>query len=755
MSPRARLLGILAISLSTLAEPPTAQVGGSLERDPHARMVAELARLEAESERDHAYLETWRLEEYRERYARTAEGLSVVERARMLLTLGLLELRTGDLEQAVAALRRGYGELLSLGDGAFPRLRSRFCFQLALAHLRLGETNNCVAHHNEQSCILPFGPKALYTDRESTREALRLFLEFADMEAADSPRAASARWLANIAAMALGMSREDLPERHRLPEEVFASSTPFPRFTNVAPRVGLDELDMAGGAVVEDFDGDGRLDVLTSSWDPSVSLKLALREEDGSFADGSANSGLQGITGGLNLTQADYDADGDADVLVLRGAWLRGDQGRQPNSLLQNDGTASFRDVTFAVGLGDEHFPTQAAAWADHDNDGDLDLYVGNEATRVFRFRSQLFENDGKGRFAEISREAGVMNLSYAKGVTWGDFDRDGWSDLYVSNLGGRNRLYRNERGEHFTDVAMRAGVADPRDSFGCWFFDHDNDGCLDLWVASYYQGGAIDNQGSAEGLRLYPVVASYLGLEHDAELARLYRGDGRGGFEDVAPRLGIDRVTMPMGANFGDLDNDGWLDVYLGTGYPYYDGLMPNVMYRNRRAERFDDVTFAGGFGHVQKGHGLAFADLDDDGDQDVFEQMGGAFRADAFGNVLFENPGFGNHWIKLRLVGQRSNHDGIGARVHVRIREDDETRSIHRQVGTGGSFGSHSVVQHVGLGQAERIDELEVFWPATGETQRFRGLPVDRRITVVEGESDARVEVVEPLAFGGGHGR
>ena len=735
---------ILGGSLPARTAAPAPQAG-----EAHRRMVAVLARLQDAVERDHSYLETERLNEYRAKVeAGTDHG--PVERARQLLTLGMLELRSGEIERAVEALELGRRSLRRVEEERFPRLRSRLCFQLALAHLRLGETRNCVAHHNEQSCILPIGPEGRYTDRESTEEALRLFLEFANLEEDGSPRMISARWLANIAAMALGEYPDGIPVRHRIPESVFRSEVHFPRFTNVAPRLGLDELDMAGGAAIEDFDGDGRLDVLTSSWDPGVSLRLFTRGEEGSFVDRRETSGLQGITGGLNINHADYDGDGDADVLVLRGAWLRGDQGRQPNSLLRNDGKANFEDVTFDVGLGDEHYPTQAAAWADYDNDGDLDLYIGNEASRVFRFRSQLFRNDGKGRFVDVSREAGVMNMSYAKGVAWGDIDGDGWSELYVSNLGGRNRLYRNREGESFDDEAVRMGVSEPRDSFSCWFWDYDNDGRLDLYVSSYYQGGAIDNQGSAEGLRLYPVVADYLGLEHDAESARLYRGDGRGGFVDVAEEVGLGRVSMPMGANFGDLDNDGWDDLYLGTGYPYYDGLMPNVVYKNVGGRYFADVTFAGGFGHIQKGHGVAFADLDDDGDLDVFEQMGGAFRADAFGNVLFENPGFGRHWIKIDLEGRVSNEDGIGARLTLRISDGEGgTRALHRQVGTGASFGSNPLTMHIGCGAASRVEELVVDWPATGQQQTFRGLQVDRRYVIVEGRSEPVVRSVKSTTW------
>ena len=292
-------------------------------------------------------------------------------------------------------------------------------------------------------------------------------------------------------------------------------------------------------------------------------------------------AGFTGLYGGLNMIHADYDNDGDLDILVLRGAWL-GDAGRHPNSLLRNDGTGRFRDVTLLAGLGDEHFPTQTAAWSDYDNDGDLDLFIGNES-----YPCQLFENRGDGTFRDVATKAGVTNDGMAKGCVWGDFDDDGDPDLYVSNLGSENRLYRNDGRGRFTDVAGELGVTGPIESFPCWFWDYNNDGSLDLFVAAYW----IDMQD---------FVADYLGLPHRAEVDRLYQGDGRGGFQSVGAELGIDRVTLAMGSNFGDLDNDGFLDFYLGTGYPEYEGLMPNRMYHNRAGERFTEITTAGGFGHL-----------------------------------------------------------------------------------------------------------------------------------------------------------
>jgi hypothetical protein len=192
------------------------------------------------------------------------------------------------------------------------------------------------------------------------------------------------------------------------------------------------------------------------------------------------------------------------------------------------------------------------------------------------------------------------------------------------------------------------------------------------------------------------------------------------------------------MGANFGDVDNDGYLDFYLGTGYPDYEAVMPNVLYRNRGGRGFVDVTLAGGFGHLQKGHAIAFADFDHDGDQDVFAQMGGAFPGDRFADALFENPGFGNHWIALRLIGSESNRAAIGARLHLQVTENGVRRSIYKHVNSGGSFGSNPLRQTIGLGRASSIDRLEVYWPTSDLTQVFRDVEFNRFIEIVEGSDE-----------------
>jgi hypothetical protein len=235
-------------------------------------------------------------------------------------------------------------------------------------------------------------------------------------------------------------------------------------------------------------------------------------------------------------------------------------------------------------------------------------------------------------------------------------------------------------------------------------------------------------------------VAADYLGLPHDGERACLYEGDGKGGFREVSAARNLTRVSQSMGVNFGDLDNDGFLDFYLGTGYPAYEALMPKLLYRNRRGAGFADVTTAAGVGHLQKGHGVAFADLDNDGDQDLFIKLGGSFAGDAFSSALFENPGFGNHWLTIKLVGNRSNRAGIGARIRAEIEESGQRRSVYKWVSSGGSFGANPLRQEIGLGKATRIEVLEVFWPTTGRAQRFLDVPADRFIEIVEDAAEYR---------------
>ena len=676
-----------------------------------------------------------------------------VTRWRIHFDLGREELQLGNEERSLEHSGAAFSLLPEVENLLRADLPIRLRFQLGVSHLRVGETQNCCLRANPDSCILPIREGGIHTEPEGSRQAIRYFTQVLERSASDSIAYLESRWLLNIAHMTLGTYPEGVPRAYLIPPGTFESDAPFPRFHNIAADLGLDTFNLAGGACADDFNNDGTLDLVVSTWDPAEQMRFFVNNGDGSFADRTREAGLSGLLGGINLLQADYDNDGDVDLLVLRGGWL-GDSDRHPNSLLRNNGDGTFTDVTFLAGLGEVHFPTQTASWADYDNDGDLDLYIGNESTRKglflpqplgkveddrLPFPCQLFRNNGDGSFSDVARQAGVTNDRWTKGVIWADYDGDRYPDLYVSNFWEPNRLYRNNRDGTFTDVAERLGVAGPMASFPAWFWDYDNDGIQDLYVSAYMTEVA-------------DLAAASLGLSFDTELPRLYRGDGAGGFEEVSRKLHLDRPSAPMGSNFGDLDNDGYLDFYLGTGTPDYHDLMPNLMYRSLEGRRFADVSISGGFAHLQKGHGVVFADFDHDGDQDIFEQMGGSYAGDKYADALYENPGFGNRWIAVQLVGRRSNRSAIGARIQVEVEEEGKDRTIFKTVNSGGTFGANPLRQTIGLGRASKIGRLEVFWPTSGETQVFQDVPVDRFIRIVEGEERYRRLSLPKFILGGG---
>ena len=245
----------------------------------------------------------------------------------------------------------------------------------------------------------------------------------------------------------------------------------FPPWRNLSAELAVNPLDLAGGAVMEDFDGDGLLDLVSSSSDPCKPMRAFRNDGQGGFEDVSIRWGLDSQLGGLNLVHADYDNDGAPDVLVLRGAWL-GNDGRIRNSLLRNDvtgDTGRFVDVTAAAGLAYPAYPTQTAGWADYDGDGDLDLLIGNESTATSTdplqflgragnvFPTQLLRNNSDGTFSDVTRSAGIANRQFAKSVAWGDYDNDGDPDAYVSNF-GPNRLFRNNGDHHLYRCCRRHG---------------------------------------------------------------------------------------------------------------------------------------------------------------------------------------------------------------------------------------------------------------------------------------------------------
>ena len=604
---------------------------------------------------------------------------------------------------------------------------------LAIAYLRKAETENCVIRHNSECCIFPLEGGALHDEREPAEKARVVYEELLRRR----PDDLESRWLLNLIAMALGDHPAAVPEHLRIAPERFASEGEVERFRDIATQMGVDTFNLCGGALVDDFDGDGYFDILTSSFDQSEPLHYYHNTGDGQFEDRSDASHASDQLGGLNLVAGDYDNDGDPDVLVLRGAWLR-HNGLVRNSLLRNDGGV-FVDVTHRAGIADPR-PTQSAAFGDFNGDGLLDLFVANESLVKFDgtcdYPDQLYINQGNGTFVDTATDAGIEGDRYSKGVTAGDYDNDGDLDLYISNL-GPNQLFQNQGEGTFIDVAAKAGVVEPTSrSIPCWFFDYDNDGWLDIFAGTY-------------DATMADVASEVLGMKQSSDPVRLYHNQRNGKFKDVAAEMGIPRALKPMGANFGDFDYDGWLDFYLGTGEPMLQSLMPNVMMRNAGGERFLNVTTSGGFGHLQKGHTVAFADLDQDGDQDIYHQLGGFFPVDRYANVLFENPGNGNRWIYLDIVGTKTNRAGVGARLRLVLETPTGERELHRAVGVVSSFGGSPRRQEIGLGDAEKITRIEIHWPVSGTTQVFEDVPLNALYRLTEGEDELEPLELRPFQF------
>lgn len=604
----------------------------------------------------------------------------------------------------------------------------------AIAHLRRGELENCLHHHNPDSCLLPIQGGGVHVQQDGARAAVEILTRVLHRH----PQTLEAAWLLNIAYMTLGQYPDQMPRRWMIAPRYFAAEYDLPRFPDVAGSLGLAIDDVAGGVVLDDFDNDGWLDLMVSASGFRSPLRVFRNQGDGAFAEYSAAAGLTGLTGGLNLLQADYNNDGWVDVLVLRGGWM-GPKDCFPNSLLRNNGDGTFTDVTEEARLLSFH-PTQTAVWLDYNHDGWIDVFIGNEsrAGQEPVHPCELFRNNGDGTFTECAAAHGVAITAFVKAVSAGDFNRDGRPDLYVSVQGAANRLLRNDGpadGEHaataawrFTDVAAAAGVSEPLYSFPCWFWDYDDDGWPDIFVSGY----GIRDVGD--------VGRDYLGLPHGAERARLFRNRGDGTFADVTVTAGLFKVIHAMGCNFGDLDGDGWLDFYAGTGDPFLGTLIPNRMFRNDAGRRFQEVTTSGGFGQLQKGHGIAFGDINHDGAQDVYAVTGGAYPSDHYPNQLFANPGHGRHGLKLKLEGVQSNRSAIGAVITVVVRTAVGERALHRTVGSGGSFGASPLRQEIGLGAAEQIVRVEIFWPRTGGTQVITGLALDRCYTIREGAATAQ---------------
>ncbi len=599
-----------------------------------------------------------------------------------MLQLGLAEFRLGETDKAAERFKNIIQNY---------RRHSGAYYYLGVYHLR---------HGNPEKAV------------ENFKEALRL-----------KPRDPETLWNLWTAYTQLGGYPKNLPAEFRVAvsedshhQSVFLANRPQQirkrQFTDVAPDLKMDKVDGGRGSAWGDYDNDGNLDIVAvGTYQPHV---LYHNNTDGTFTNVAEQAGIADPRGGWGSIFADYDNDGYLDLYITRGGW----SGAAENTLYHNNGDGTFTDVTHAAGVADPQ-SSFCAAWADYDNDGYLDLYIangviGDGAANV------LYHNNGDGTFTNRADIAGVANTGNSLGTAWGDYDKDGHIDLHVINYGQSNVLYRNNGDGTFTDVTATTGMnLSVTDAFVTFFLDIDNDADLDIFIS---------NSGTFQAFIAGQITGS---ATHDSDRQVLYQNNGDGTFTDVTKQAGLYHAYGAMGANFGDINSDGYVDIYLATGAPQMGRLERDALFQNNGDGTFTDATSTLGLGNIGKGHGVTFGDADADGDVDIYVPVGGAFIGDQWHNLFYQNAGTGNNWLTVKLVGVESNRDGIGSKVTVSVGDS----IIYREVSGGGGFGStNSLPLEIGLGTHPKVDTLEVIWPS-GHIDTHRNLSVNQKIVVTEG--------------------
>lgn len=451
------------------------------------------------------------------------------------------------------------------------------------------------------------------------------------------------------------------------------------------------------------------------------------------FSEVGKSAGIANKGKNWGISSIDYDGDGLDDIYVCR----RDDT----NLLYRNLGNGVFQDVAAQVGLAYIGTSTMAA-WADYDNDGDLDLYLGNrdESNRLFR-------NNGSAGFQDVTAQAGVGDPHTASAVLWADVDNDGFVDLYVANMSKQNALFMNNGDGTFSNNILASGAVDTKIAMGAIFFDYDNDGDQDLYLIhdAYQDYILYRNDGKGVFTDVSVVSgANYKGqgmgvdvadLDNDGDLDihitnlldnALLRNNGDGTFTEIGKVAGINDKGMGWGTVCFDADNDGLKDIY--TVNDSYFSPFPNVLYRNQGGMVFQNISSGTSLASMYGGYGGASADFNLDGKLDLVLANYGAD-----GNQLFLNAGtaMGN-WIAFDLEGIVSNRSAIGARIEV---YNGGIRQIEEISAGSGYASQNALVQHFGLGQASTVDSVVIRWPS-GLRENLGSLSASQRYNVLEGQ-------------------
>ncbi len=640
---------------------------------------------------------------------------------REVLNSGFTEKAIEEIENFNAEIAEADQKLDKQWDYFYKRLQ-------ALSYIRLGEQQNCLINHSSASCILPIANAGIHQLKMGSESAIQIIEPLLE----DYPEDLELVWLLNICYQTIGEYPGSVPSKFLIAPEAFENDNrTLKAFIDRAPNLGIASKGISGGSIVEDLNNDGHLDIVASSSGVTEKdqLKIFFNQGDGTFIDKTEDSGVAGLFGGLNCMQTDYNNDGLIDLFVLRGGWF-GQWGQHPNSLLKNNGDGTFTDVTEKAGLLSFH-PTQTAVWRDFNQDGWLDVFIGNETTttstigRAARGKvhaSEFYVNQKDGTFKNMATDAGLEFKELIKGVTTLDANNDGLADIYISIMGGNNKLMINQGDLKFIDQAKALNLTEPFVSFSTGSMDYNNDGFDDLFVSAY----TTSNNPLA-----HEVTFELQGNSPTAALPKLYKNNGDGTFSDTTESTGFLKSIYGMGFNYGDLDNDGYLDLYFGTGDPNFESIIPNRMFRNVEGEFFEEVSFVGGFSNIQKGHGISWGDMDNDGDHDIYITMGGAHEGDVYQNQLLVNPNEDNNWINIQLTGKKSNRKAVGAKVHL---VTSTGQHLYRTVSNGASFGGNSYALEIGLGKSESIEILEVKWPMKNSKQVFKNISANQAIEIIE---------------------
>jgi tetratricopeptide (TPR) repeat protein len=530
----------------------------------------------------------------------------------------------------------------------------------------------------------------------------------------DNQRALAWLWLTSTK---MGGYPDFVPPMHRM-EVKLGWEKPTVEFEDIAAKVGLDKTCAGRGLAVFDYNNDGYLDVVISAAHGGVSLFR--NNGDGTFTDVSVESGLDQCLNSFAITVGDYNNDGYPDLFITRLGFYVGEP-----QLFRNNGDGTFTDVTEEAGLK-IWGPGFTACWVDYDCDGRLDLFVANNLGGLCdrKTPNRLFRNNGDGTFTEVTKEAGLSTFWPTIGAAWGDYNNDGYPDLFLSNAMGHSQLFRNNGNGTFTDVSSEAGVTGHCIGAATFWCDYNNDGLLDIvqWSWSDHED-VIHTMRYGEG-------------PPDGQPHRVWHNNGDGTFTMRNRDIGITGCYGSMSGNAGDFNNDGNLDLVLGNGSPRMDRLEPPMLLEFD-GRRFRNVTFAAGLPFYGKGHGATFADLMGDGRLSILIAAGGAYPADLLMMRVFCPKRLPGNYLNVRLAGVKSNRSAIGARVSI----EAGGRRQHREVSGGSNFGCLPFEQHFGLADIGEVDSLEIRWPS-GLKQRFQNLPSNRTIQFTEGQ-DGWVDV------------